>query len=375
MNKIYEKTMLLLKKHVSIVAICCLAFSVLTAILYTFAVAFPSFADFFQNSVAKFLRFLFAKLSNIFPFSLAELLLLLVPMALIVVIAYFIVLISRYHTRAVRPLLSFFSACLAFYCLFVWMFGIGCHTTPIEKKIGLDRELISVQELRTTAFVLVKEINALTPKIAFAPSGSSVMPYTLNDLNDKLNNAYQGLYDRYSFLQGMRTKVKGVANSHWMAYTNLTGIYTFYTGEANINLIYPDYTIPYTVAHELAHQRGVSREDEAQFIAFLACMECEDSYIRYSAYLNLYEYVASQLYSVDSQAYFSVLSHLSKDALGEMVANNEFCKPYRESKISEVSRSVNDAYLKSYGQTEGVRSYGLVVDLAVAYYRQNGFLT
>ena len=43
--------------------------------------------------------------------------------------------------------------------------------------------------------------------------------------------------------------------------------------------------------------------------------------------------------------------------------------PYRDSTASEISGAVNDAYLKTQGQTEGTKSYGLVVDLAVAYFK------
>ncbi|MBO5845558.1 MAG: DUF3810 family protein [Clostridia bacterium] len=142
-----------------------------------------------------------------------------------------------------------------------------------------------------------------------------------------------------------------------------------FTGEANINVNFPDYTIPYTAAHELAHQRGIAREDEANFVAFLVCIESEDRYIRYSAYLNLYEYVANALYSADPDLYFQVRAKLSNDVKGEMRAYSEFYDKYRESVASDVSEAVNNTFLVIQG-TEGTKSYGMVVDLAVAYYKQ-----
>jgi hypothetical protein len=347
-------------------------FSLATLVFYRLSVAFPRFADFFQNGPARILRFLFAKATNAFPFSLAEALLLCVPVALLVLVVLFVRLICKNRARALASLLSFGSGCLAFYCLFVWMFGIGCHTTSIDQKLQIQREGVAVEELQKTASLLVLEINALAPQIPFVPNGRSLMPLTLEQMNDSLNEAYRTLHTQYSFIQGMHTNVKYVANSHWMSYTHLTGIYTYYTGEANINVMFPDYTLPYTAAHELAHQRGISREDEAQFVAFLACMECEEPYIRYSAYLNVYEYVANQLYGADPEAYYEVASQLCEQAIYEMRAYSDFFEPYRETKTSQVAGEVNDAYLKHYGQTEGVRSYGLVVDLAVAYYKQAG---
>ena len=153
-----------------------------------------------------------------------------------------------------------------------------------------------------------------------------------------------------------------------MSYTHITGVYTFFTGEANINITFPDYTIPYTAAHELAHQRGIAREDEANFVAYLVCIESDDGYIRYSGYINLLEYVMNALYRADSTLYSEFLGSLSADVRGEMRAYSAFFDKYRDSVASEISGVVNDTYLTIQG-TPGTASYGMVVDLAVAYYR------
>lgn len=104
----------------------------------------------------------------------------------------------------------------------------------------------------------------------------------------------------------MDTKIKQIAVSKLMTYTHIAGVYTYYTGEANLNTNFPSYTLPYTAAHELSHQRGTAREDEANFLAFLVCMESDDEYIKYSGYLNLFEYVAGALYKCRQQPFFSL---------------------------------------------------------------------
>ena len=193
------------------------------------------------------------------------------------------------------------------------------------------------------------------------------MPYTLDEMNDRLIDAYDRICERYSFVQRLDSRLKPVMLSEAMSYTHITGVYSFFTGEANINVAFPDYTIPYTAAHELAHQRGIAREDEANFMAFLVCMSSEDAYIRYSGYLSLYEYVASALYSASPQHYQQVASSLIPEVRGEMAAFSAFFDRYRDSVASEITETVNDTFLTMHG-TEGVRSYGMVVDLAVAYY-------
>ena len=145
-------------------------------------------------------------------------------------------------------------------------------------------------------------------------------------------------------------------------------MYSFFTGEANINVAFPDYTIPFTAAHELSHQRGIAREDEANFMAFLVCIDSDDAYIRYSGYLNLLEYVLSALYSASPVLYYSVIETVSPEIRAEMQAYSKFFEKYRNSTASKVSETVNNTSLILQG-TEGTKSYGMVVDLAVAYYK------
>ncbi len=142
------------------------------------------------------------------------------------------------------------------------------------------------------------------------------------------------------------------------------------TSEANININYPDFIIPYTMAHEMAHQRGIAREDEANFVAFLVCMESDDAYIRYSGYSNMLDYLTDALYSADRELYSEFNSnHYPKEMRSEFSAYSAFFKKYSNSKASVVTKTVNDAFLKSQQQKAGTKSYGLVVDLTVAYYK------
>ena len=84
----------------------------------------------------------------------------------------------------------------------------------------------------------------------------------------------------------------------------------------------------------------------------------------------MYEYVASALYSADSEKYYDTVSGLDLQVRYEMQAYREFYEKYQHTVVSNVSDSMNDFYLKSQGQAAGSRSYGQVVDLAVAYFRE-----
>lgn len=334
------------------------------------ASASPAFADFWQARVASVPRAILAYVTNVFPFSVAESVVLTSPLIIAVLIWRASKSNTDSWTGTFRYTLNLLAAAALVFAVLLVNFSSGYYTTPLEKRLGIDREKVSAQELYDTAYELIRGVNADVGNIDFVYGKNSVMPYGMNDLNKKLNAAYKKAYAKYPFLSRFRSNVKPVALSEPWTYTHISGVYTFFTGEANINVNFPDYTIPYTAAHEMAHQRGISREDEANFMAFLVCIESDDPYIRYSGYASVFEYVASSLYGADKDLYRKLyLENVTDEYRGEMNAYNEFFEKYRENKVAEVSEKINDGFIKTHGQPEGVRSYGLVVDLAVAYYR------
>ncbi len=349
-----------------------LVFAAISTLLYITFRANADFADWFNQNVSIWGRKLMAWMTMIFPFSFAEFLLLLIPMILVVLI----VMGSRRYCDSWKATLTYIGILLSslslIWTIFVWNFAAGYSTPSLDRKLNLKREKVSAQELYQTASVLSDAINELAPQIVFLADGHSLMPYSYSEMNEKLLDAYDRYCEKEALMTTFDSRVKPIMLSEPMSYTHITGVYTFFTGEANINVNFPDYTIPYTAAHELAHQRGIAREDEANFVAFLVCMESDDPYIRYSAYLNVYEYVASALASADRDLYYDSYASLPAGVHAEEDAYSEFFEKYRKNVAADVSQAVNNSYLISQGSPEGTKSYNLVVDLAVAYYKAQG---
>ena len=340
----------------------------LSAILFVLFLCSARFADFFQRYIGSFVRGVLAHLTSWIPFSFAEFLLLLLP-AIVVMLTIFGV---RNYADSWREVgiycASLLSVIALVFSVFTLGFAPGYRGTTLDQKLGLTRRDVSAEELYETAMILSAELNAAAGEIVYSEDTNfSVMPYGYTELSDRLNDAYALACDDYAFLPRLRSRIKPVMLSKAMSYTHITGVYTFFTGEANLNVDFPDYTLPFTAAHELSHQRGVAREDEANFMAFLVCLKSEDAYIRYSGYLNLYEYVASALYSASPELYWQVYATVPGRVRAEMRAYSDFFDQYRDSVASEVTEVVNDTFLTIQG-TEGTKSYGMVVDLAVAYF-------
>lgn len=362
-KKIYKK----IRVYVPLPALILYCFALISGIIHIVSANSVAFSDFFNRNISSVFRFTLAKLTGWIPFSLAEVILIALPPAAVLIVIQCVRLSAREGVGSWRFLASLFSVTTLLYSLFVCGFGVAYNGSTLETKLGLERRGVTRDELLKTSALLLRDAEALLDGVSFADEGASDMPYTLAELNDKLNDAYERVCAKYAFVPRLRSRFKSIMLSEPMTYTHISGVYTYYTGEANLNVNFPDYTLPYTAAHELSHQRGIAREDEANFMAFLVCMESDDPYIRYSGYQNLFEYVANALYSADPEAYKQVLQSADRRVLFEMISYNEFFDKYRESVAADVSSAINDTYLKAQGQTDGEKSYGRVVDLAVAY--------
>ena len=150
-------------------------------------------------------------------------------------------------------------------------------------------------------------------------------------------------------------------------YTHISGMYTFITGEANVNTNYPDFIMISSAAHEMAHQRGIGKEDEANFIAFLVCSLSDDPYVRYCGYADVLNEVMNQLYSANYDLYVKARAEMPQELKNEYRAYSLFFDQYRENVAANVSDTVNNAYITSHNQPKGIQSYGLVADLVAAY--------
>ncbi len=341
-------------------------------IIYTISRISPEFAEFWTRYPAQAVRFTLAKLTNFIPFSIAECFILMLPFLAIFYIVAATVSTKRDDSdwnfyRWLRPVISLI---LCIGLIFFLGFGPAYGRKRLADNLGLTQAEVSADELIKTGITLnilaSKEIESIT----FDISGSSVLPYSYSELQDKVNDAFDKFAAEKDFITHFSSKPKAIVLSEPMTYTHISGVYTFMTGESNVNVNYPDFLVPFTMAHEMAHQRGIAREDEANFVAFLVCISSDDSYIRYCGYTNMVHYINSALAQADSQMYAEFYYvYTPHEIQKEFYAYAKFFDKYRESVASDVTGAVNDTFLQSQGQKEGTRSYGLVVDLAVAYYK------
>jgi len=326
-----------------------------------------AFAEAINESAGRVIRLILAKSTSFIPFSLAETFLLCSP----VLIAILVMLVLRAGNKSLKSLIKFTAGILSLitliYSTFVFGFGTGYYGKTIDEKLGLDRKDVSAQELYDTARLLLSGAEKELENVTFPEGTYSSMTFSYVEMNEKLNRAWEKVSEKYPCFQSFRSNTKPVMLSGIWTYTHTSGVYSFFTGEANVNVNYPDFIIISSAAHEMAHQRGVAREDEANFASFLVCINSDDPYIRYSGYLDMFREVRDKLYSADKELYNKLVSEMSAETKKEIYSFAKFFDKYRDNVAATVSNKVNDTYITSHGQEAGIKSYGLVVDLLCAY--------
>lgn len=345
-----------------------LALGVTALLCHVIAAHNAAFANVMIGTVGAPVRALLAHVFALIPISAVELLLLLSPVLLVLLI----LLVRRVAVdrRAAMRLLSLFlSIPFLIYSLFVFTFATGYYATPLGERLAFEKSEPDAENLYDLSLYLAAraEEEAVAAGVVVGKEGSA-MPMSYQEMNLSLIAAYDTLEERYDFIQNFAVGTKPVLLSEPMAYTHITGVYTFFTGEMNVCTAFPDFSTVFTAAHEMAHARGIAREDEANFVAFLVCEASEDPYIRYAGYMNLLQYVSEALYDTDRALYRTLYRSYSDTVYDEFRAYNACYRAHSGSVASEVAGSINNAYLSGMG-TEGSVSYSLVVRLAIGYFQ------
>lgn len=356
-----------IKKYCPIPSIFIFCITIFSVFIHILCVSSATFSDKFNLYISSFFRGILSSITDFLPFSIAETIILFLPILFIIVLVICFKKTKKGTTESARFLCGFASVAALLYSLFVFTTVAGYNSTSLSDKLMLEDKPVSLEDLKITAEFFIDKTENELEEINFVYGKNSLMPYSIDKMNEHLMNAYKKASEKYSFIPDLNSRIKPIALSELMTYTHISGIYTFYTGEANLNVNFPDYCLPFTAAHELAHQRGILPENEANFVAFLVCSISDDPYIRYSGYLNMYEYLNSAIYSEDYEVFKEIFLTLDIRIRGEMNSYNEFFKKYRDNYVADISTSINDAYLKAQGQSAGEKSYGMVVDLACAY--------
>lgn len=334
---------------------------------------YPEFTEkIYSRGIYKFIMQPVSLLTGLLPFSVAELALILLVIYIPIRLIYLIIKASRKGKGIIllRFLANIVLIGSLWFFIQVMVWNINYERLPYAELANINIQDSSVDDLEALCRWLVADTNKLREQVSENQDGIMLVEGGYKSVLKRAYKGYEVIEQEYPFLGGKYGPPKPVLLSRLMSHSNIIGIYSCLTGEANIDIDIPEMSLASTVMHEMAHQRGFAREDEANYIAYKTCMAHPDIDFKYSGSVMALQYSMNALYAESPDRYFDVASNYSPGYRRDLEAEVKYWKQF-QGITKEVANKMNDTYLKMNGQEDGVKSYGRMIDLLLAEYKSS----
>ncbi len=350
--------------------------------------AHPDFCERVMVPLAKFISNILRRPVNYLQFSLTEVFAFLLVSTIIILFLIFIIQLIIEIANKIRkktpkedenptpepPAIKLFATLAVIiavgFTFFNLAYGFTFSRPTIDQLLNLKKEERSAQELYDLSKTLA--VKAKEERVLIAESGETMpaaFEFDYKTIRVSSAAAFAKLQEENPVFKGLIANPKPVYFSNVMSAMGVAGVYSPFFSESSISIDGIAASVPFTITHEISHGVMFWREDEANFVAFLACTGADDPFTRYSGYYRGFVYCSNALYYADSDLYKQLLTEIPKEIILDRAVEIEHYKKY-EGIVQDVSEKFNDTFIKATGQKDGIKSYGNVVDLILAYYSQ-----
>jgi len=337
------------------------------------------------------IRRVFGLLSSIYPFSVMEVLATFLIFFFIYYVIRAIVVTSRRREKwklLGKRLLPLLIIALYLWSAFSWLWSSGLHATGFAERYGLSSDGIAVQDLINVTEMFAERANELSQLIERDEYGRPLEDQSA--MFAASTQIFANISEEFPSLNGRLFAPKPMIHSWLMSITGYAGMYFALTGEALINVHQPSVFMPYTVAHEHAHQLGVFAEDEATFVGILASITSDDIVFQYAGYMSGLNRLLNALATVDGDAWHTIVGGFTHEVIRDRQEHLDFWATRTQSNFginfidniltslmetaSDTADAIYDSFLRRQNQELGIRTYGASVDLIVQYFTRAGVM-
>ena len=348
-KKIIRKTILIIWPFV-------LALLVFISVRY--AVHNARFVDhYYSTGIYPFIAKLFSWLSNLVPFSLWDIFWIFIIVLLFAGLVLAIFRKVKWRWYGLRILQS--AALLYVFFYFVW--GFNYFRPKIETRVSWEKQKPDEAVFRSVLDSIISHTNS--SYVSVTPADYPTIDQLVEDSYRK-NSKTLGI----NYPNGTR-RPKTMLFSSFFAKSGVSGYFGPFFNEIHLNYYLLPMEYPFVLAHEKAHQFGITNEAEANLAAFVICMTSKDHRLQYSGYVNLLVYFlsdASQMKDVKDY-----IRKLDKPVILDLRFQRSHWQGLRNTTLDKVQTAANNAYLKTNNIEEGVKNYNQVVALVISYYHNS----
>lgn len=294
-------------------------------------------------------------ISSLFPFALGDFLYLLLILFMIRSLYLFYRKIVKKKLRKADRInipLQLINFCLILYLLFKILWGLNYSRPSIAGQLGIADERYNTEQLVQLGEYFIGKVNSL--------QDAKRTSFTAQELELKAKQAYDKTRKVSPLFQYTSPSLKPVLNSWVVTKIGIEGYYNPLSGEANVNMRLPGVTLPFTTCHEIAHQLGIGREDEANLYGYLVASNSDDPYFRYSADYNMLRSILFEIRMKSPEDYQRLFATINPVTLADFKEERDFWQKYNSDMYGYMGVAL-DSFLKMNNQKKGTDSYQDIV--------------
>ena len=353
------------KKHIKaelIVFACAVVFLIIVKVLINIPAVNESI---FVAGICRFYNLIATYVFSHLSISFAEIMIaVLILIALLLLAGIISALVKKKNKTALRRTLIVLNTFL------IIVFVYTAVTSPLYKRgdmyqaLNLDID-VTEDDLYDCALYYMSELNRISAYMERDEDGNVKSVYSTKELLTIVEAEMDNVSYESDYFYKNNSRAKIFLTSPLTNYFSISGMYLSLTGEANVTDKTPSYIFPQLVAHELAHSKGIMRENDANFLSYYCLLISKNYYLNYCGLMRAASITLSALSGTD---YYNEVYDLLGDDIKKEYNNAYYFYQNYESFISRLGDKINDSYLKVNGVSEGVKSYSQTQKALCALY-------
>ena len=330
-----------------------------SAVVITSVILFSrnaSLSEWYMINIYPSVATLLSAVSALFPFSVYDVFIVIAVIYLLKLILF--VIIKQTSFKGFLFSLVRFVTILIVWFYFSW--GISYFRKDYYSRTNTQEDTYNVDNLREFTLRFITQAN------------NSYVDFEViekEEVRKEIERVYKHINEplAINYPNGKR-RVKKMIFESLFTKMGISGYYGPFFNEIHVNNYSLNFTYPFTLAHEMAHQFGIAKESEANLYAFVVCINSEDKRIRYSAYASIISYLLNDVRTLIPDEYEEVLNSVKPEIIEDLQLNRKHWLSARNKTLSDVQDKAYDAYLKGNKISSGRENYSEVVGLLISSY-------
>jgi len=315
---------------------------------------YPEVSEAITRGPSRGYTFIMSKITSIIPISLTEVLFVLLAVGIIILLVLLIICLTK--KKFIAAIHRFLEG-TAIILLSISLYEFSCECAYNREKLPLpyyEKQIVRTEHIPIYNYY-VDDVNTCIDALEFEENGEVKNKMSLEELTEEIKKAY-AIIEGNDYYHAHYGNVKPMASSFIYREFQITGVTYSPLSEANINILNTNTNLPLTIAHELAHTKGVMREDDANQLAFYVCLNSDHPYLRYSVYCSYFYQLSAMVTDY----------YLTKEEMNDLHKFNQILNKSRgyvydywtkHDLLGDIGDFFNDLYIKMSGVKEGTNSY------------------